>query len=131
MDVEQLLAANAATVDQQMRSIDLDAGLQRVFAALDALDGPEPSFSQPARLADLPEVSRAPAPHSAQAPEWAVRELSLRESEVQEKETAWNCRRIAELKEVLNKPDEAAAWWRRAANAGDLDAQDYVETYLS
>lgn len=30
----------------------------------------------------------------------------------------------------MNRLDEAAVWWRRAAAAGDLDAREYVADYL-
>ena len=138
MDVERLLAADAADLDQQMRSIDLDAGLERVFATMDALDGPKSSLSEPECPAGRTAASRAPPPRpdpvrgpGTEQEEWVLRELSQREREAEEEETAWASRRIAELKEILGQPQEAAVWWRRAAAAGDLDAQDYVETDLS
>lgn len=41
-------------------------------------------------------------------------------------------RRIAELLEQLSPSMEAAViWWRRAADMGDVDAQDYVQQLIS
>ena len=42
-------------------------------------------------------------------------------------------RRVAELFECLDQPDEprmSVGWWRRAADMGDADARDYLRELI-
>lgn len=135
MDVEKRLTTDAEVLAKQVESIDFEAYLERVFAVLDALDDPEPPSSDtevPAGCVNA--TSRASAQkittQDDEQERWELRELRLREREATEEGKAWSCRRAAELLETMNRLDEAAVWWRRAAAAGDLDAREYVADYL-
>jgi hypothetical protein len=47
--------------------------------------------------------------------------------ECEQKATAQETRRIAELMEYLDRDEEALTWWQWAAERGDEDAADYLE----
>ncbi|MFE1479220.1 hypothetical protein ACFW6N_35970 [Streptomyces cyaneofuscatus] len=69
----------------------------------------------------------APRPDTPESTE-AKRELvGLLVREWAKKNTAPETRRIAELLEYLDRPEEAFSWWELAARRGDEDAKDYLE----
>jgi hypothetical protein len=138
VDLEQRLIADAKALDRQVKAIDVDTYLTEVFAALDDL-GHDPHSASAATAAGPVDTSvgRAPAPPARRQDDagtdqgWALRELAYFERQAAEKGDGWSCRRAAELSEVLGRREEASEWWRRAAAAGDEDAQDYVNESLS
>ncbi|MFD8731624.1 MULTISPECIES: hypothetical protein [unclassified Streptomyces] len=88
-----------------------------------------PEDSEQAEGGQLAGWPPAPAPRP-DTPEnnQAKRELIvLLVREYKKNATAPETRRIAELLEYLDRPEEAFPWWERAAGRGDEDAKDYLE----
>ncbi|MEU8717926.1 hypothetical protein [Streptomyces sp. NPDC048663] len=71
----------------------------------------------------------APAPCPDTDEETAAKSelVLLLARECEQKSTPQETRRIAELLEYLDRPEDAVSWWQRAAARGDEDAQDYLD----
>lgn len=81
-------------------------------------------------------VGRAAADRASARRRWLgpveddlVEELTLCRQQAEEGDAA-SARRVAEILEIQDKVDDAAAWWQRAAAGGDPDAQLYVRDVL-
>lgn len=71
----------------------------------------------------------APAPCPDTDEETAAKSelVLLLARECEQKSTPQETRRIAELLEYLDRPEDAVSWWQWAAARGDEDAQDYLD----
>jgi hypothetical protein len=107
---------------------DKEAHLRRIFVALNADDTKQDSAAEVSARhpADRDSVSR-PAEQSGT---WPDNELAHCR-QLAEKGDAASARRVAELLELTHQDTEAAAWWHRAANAGDQDAILYVQEFYT
>ena len=98
-----------------MAEIDRDQVLGRIHASITAAEdtsGADPPADRPDELVAL-------------SLEDAQRELEYYQS-FAERAGASCALRVAELLELLNRDEEAAEWWRRAAHLGDRDAIAYL-----
>ncbi|MFD3883340.1 hypothetical protein [Streptomyces microflavus] len=115
-----------------------EQGAIRLLAVWVLLERSEQALSKISRTPEDPEQAEggqlagwppapAPRPDTPESTE-AKRELvGLLVREWTKKNTAPETRRIAELLEYLDRPEEALSWWELAARRGDEDAKDYLE----
>ncbi|MEU7154588.1 hypothetical protein AB0B79_06335 [Streptomyces sp. NPDC039022] len=69
----------------------------------------------------------APCPDDSERIEAKRELLLLLACECEQKVTAQETRRIAELLEYLDRDEDALIWWQKAAARGDEDARDYLD----
>ncbi|MEV7114402.1 hypothetical protein [Streptomyces anulatus] len=69
----------------------------------------------------------APCPDTPENTEAKSELVVLLARECEQKTTAQETRRIAELLEYLDRPEDAFSWWELAARRGDEDAKGYLE----
>jgi hypothetical protein len=123
MRFDDLLASDAGAVAREVSGIDPEAHLAKVLDALGAVETPDATGCS-ARL----RAGLAPAlGDQADRPEVRLEDeftACLRQAE--EGDPA-STRRVAELLELNERTQEAAAWWCRAAKAGDRDAIAYLQ----
>lgn len=127
VDVNEILNDDVEALTRQTSITDKEAHLRSIFAALDADDAEQDSVATevPARHS----VGRDPVSRPTEWPgAWPYNELSHCRQLAEEGDAA-SARRVAELLELTNRDTEAAAWWHRAADAGDQDALLYVQEF--
>jgi hypothetical protein len=138
--VERRLRHYAQTVTRQLQDIDQESLLQRILGELSD-EEPESDDDRINRRAVHPQVDGPSGPPFAGAGP-AEKRLTFELSggfeqelychqQLAEKGIASSARRVAELCGLLDRENEEAAWWRRAAELGDPDAVDYVQEYLT
>jgi hypothetical protein len=140
MSVERRLRQRAQTVTRQLQEIDQEALLAKIQAAVQADGDAVSDVEQISREGSCPQVGALPGCSSEDGedegnlifgfPGGFEQELHCHQ-QLAEKGDASSARRIAELWGLLDREDEAAAWWHRAAELGDPDAVDYVQEYLA
>jgi hypothetical protein len=127
MGVDRLFDDDARALTRQMSTIDSEAHLRSILAALDADDAAQDSADTEASAYRTP-AGQAPAyrPDAEQFGTWPDSELTQCLRQATEGDAA-SARRVAELLELKDQDTEAATWWNRAAAAGDPDATIYIE----
>jgi hypothetical protein len=138
--VERRLRQYAQTVTRQLQDIDQDSLLHRILGELPA-EAPASDDDRINRRAVHPQVDGPPGPSFAgEGPTEKRLTFELTggfeqelycHQQLAEKGIASSARRVAELCGLLDRENEEAAWWRRAAELGDPDAVDYVQEYLT
>lgn len=126
MDVDEISHNDLEALTRRASITDKEAHLRRIFVALNADDTEQDSATEvPARH----PAGRDPVSRPAEQPgTWPDNELAHCR-QLAEKGDAASARRVAELLELTHQDTEAAAWWHRAANAGDKDAILYVQEF--
>ncbi|MFE1518279.1 hypothetical protein ACFW9I_15835 [[Kitasatospora] papulosa] len=116
-----------------------EQGAIRLLAAWVLLERSEQALSKSSRtpedsvqaeggqLAGWPPAPALPCPETPEQTEAKCDLVLLLARECEQKTTAQETRRIAELLEYLDCPGDAFSWWKLAARRGDEDARDYVE----
>jgi hypothetical protein len=124
MGVDRLFDEDARALTRQMSTIDSAAHLRSILAALDADDTQDSADTRGSAGRDPAGRSPAARPDAEQF--WPDNELAQC-LEQAEKGDATSARRVAELLELKDQDEAAAAWWHRAAAAGDPDAIIYIK----
>jgi len=136
VSVEERLVRYAQAVARRFEEIDQPALLDRIEAAIQAAGhghglvsrggGATSGATPPGREADTTGESSAQLGLAGGRVQELHRQFDLHE----EKGDNRSALQIALLLEGLDCEKEAEGWWYRAAGLGNLDAIDYVTTYL-
>lgn len=129
VDVDEIAHNDLEALTRRASITDKEAHLRRIFLALNADDTEQDS--DPTGLPARHSAGREARSRLAEQPEtWPYNELSHCRQLAEEGDAA-SARRVAELLELTHQGTEAAAWWHRAANAGDQDAILYVQEFYT
>ena len=124
MSVDDRLDTDAQILARELASFDISGALRQLFALVrDETEG-----SSEALAGRGVAAGSAQPGHGGQG--WVERELALY-YQCARGGNAAATRRVAELLDLLDREEEAVAWWHRATAAGDPDAVDYVREFLS
>jgi hypothetical protein len=138
--IERRLREDAEALARAVDAIDVAEFTRRVLASLDASASVDAGASavpgrpsgvaghQPGSLAAA-EADDGDLLREGQQREEIARELDACAAAARGGDAA-AARRVAELLELAECDDQAAAWWRHAAMLGDPDAIDYVQEVL-
>lgn len=131
MSVDDRLDADAEILARELASFDISGALRQLFALVrDETEGSSEALAGRGVAAGSaqPRHGEAQPGHGGQG--WVERELALY-YQCARGGNAAATRRVAELLDLLDREEEAVAWWHRATAAGDPDAVDYVREFLS
>lgn len=126
MGVDRLFDDDARALTRQMSSMDSEAHLRSIIAALDADDAAQGLETEVSAGRDPTSRTPVSRPAAEQFGTWPDSELTQCLPQARQGDAA-SARRVAELLELTDQATAAAAWWHRAAAAGDSDAIIYIE----